>query len=603
MKNAALSGKPYAGNSHVRFDEGEVASEKPRRGSLLYKTKTRVTFRDDGNTGMTSQKRLAPIVTIVGCILTMAFHVGATPSRASLINELPEPSADGWYEVGNGSFSSALFNSQGMAGIGYVDWAALRTAGLPANAKIRLVGGVALHQVPVDVTLDYSKATHIAFLDRSAYSGSTFTVPSGLDVIYAPVKSVSKASEVAGAEVVLTLDANSRKVECPIVNNGTWNFGKDGAASAIFDKGLTGLGANTICGMNVALMITGLLDFKGKINFSDKQEGQGVYISSDQEAKLGVLTAGNPSGIGKASQGLVYTPARDPSDTPCTLTIDNYVANKNGGYDNSGEAANFHRYGGQFCVCAGNTIKIKSISNVAAVGLIASDDFKYKNGAYPTFNQGFGNFEIGGGDKKMNGSKTFYASPNLNIKFVGKNLETLNDMITVNYTAEDNVVNRGTLDFSQMTKTGDDGQYWPKSTVIIAISPWNLPRSITVPNDIREKTTVKVGSDRWVMPFDFGAEVEEVNVARCETNCRLEIPETGVVVVSNTTAETETSFPARKTLFPILTCTSGGEEAFAGWTVEKAGGWDANDVVEKVVTDKGMYVKIYRRKGLALIFR
>ena len=36
----ALDGKPYAGNPHVRFDEGEVASaEKPRRGSLLYKTK------------------------------------------------------------------------------------------------------------------------------------------------------------------------------------------------------------------------------------------------------------------------------------------------------------------------------------------------------------------------------------------------------------------------------------------------------------------------------------------------------------------------------------------------------------------------------------
>ena len=37
MKNAALSGKPYAGNPHVRFDEGEVASVKPRRGSPLYK--------------------------------------------------------------------------------------------------------------------------------------------------------------------------------------------------------------------------------------------------------------------------------------------------------------------------------------------------------------------------------------------------------------------------------------------------------------------------------------------------------------------------------------------------------------------------------------
>lgn len=36
MKNAAM-GEPYAGNPHVRFDEGEVTSAKSRRGSLLYK--------------------------------------------------------------------------------------------------------------------------------------------------------------------------------------------------------------------------------------------------------------------------------------------------------------------------------------------------------------------------------------------------------------------------------------------------------------------------------------------------------------------------------------------------------------------------------------
>ena len=40
MTNAALRGKPYAGNPHVRFDEGEVASAAtPRRGSLLYRAR------------------------------------------------------------------------------------------------------------------------------------------------------------------------------------------------------------------------------------------------------------------------------------------------------------------------------------------------------------------------------------------------------------------------------------------------------------------------------------------------------------------------------------------------------------------------------------
>jgi len=43
MTNATLRGKPDAGNPHVRFDEGEVASAKPRRGSLLYRRSDRLT--------------------------------------------------------------------------------------------------------------------------------------------------------------------------------------------------------------------------------------------------------------------------------------------------------------------------------------------------------------------------------------------------------------------------------------------------------------------------------------------------------------------------------------------------------------------------------
>lgn len=37
MKNTTLSEKQYAGNPHVRFDEGEVTSAKPGRGALLCK--------------------------------------------------------------------------------------------------------------------------------------------------------------------------------------------------------------------------------------------------------------------------------------------------------------------------------------------------------------------------------------------------------------------------------------------------------------------------------------------------------------------------------------------------------------------------------------
>ena len=40
MTNSAFDGRPYAGNPHVRFDEGDGASAKPRRSSLLYKRTT-----------------------------------------------------------------------------------------------------------------------------------------------------------------------------------------------------------------------------------------------------------------------------------------------------------------------------------------------------------------------------------------------------------------------------------------------------------------------------------------------------------------------------------------------------------------------------------
>ena len=51
----ALNGKPYAGNSHVRFDEGEVASAaKPRRGSLLYNVKQKTAIALAAATMMTT---------------------------------------------------------------------------------------------------------------------------------------------------------------------------------------------------------------------------------------------------------------------------------------------------------------------------------------------------------------------------------------------------------------------------------------------------------------------------------------------------------------------------------------------------------------------
>ena len=75
-KTAVLNGKPDAGNPHVRFDEGEVASAKPRRGSLLYRN-LKVAWRSLCGTGVSPVRALA-LVAVVGWAFTALADIPAS---------------------------------------------------------------------------------------------------------------------------------------------------------------------------------------------------------------------------------------------------------------------------------------------------------------------------------------------------------------------------------------------------------------------------------------------------------------------------------------------------------------------------------------------
>ena len=63
----ALNGKPYAGNPHVRFDEGEVAqAATPRRGSLLY---NKIAFLMSLTTGIIASAVSAGVFDVAGGVL------------------------------------------------------------------------------------------------------------------------------------------------------------------------------------------------------------------------------------------------------------------------------------------------------------------------------------------------------------------------------------------------------------------------------------------------------------------------------------------------------------------------------------------------------
>ena len=81
-KREALNGKPYAGNPHVRFDEGEAASTATsRRGSLLY------------NTGAC---RKYGVIAAALCV-SAAFATAQTTDWAQLSGEVVIPAGETWY--------------------------------------------------------------------------------------------------------------------------------------------------------------------------------------------------------------------------------------------------------------------------------------------------------------------------------------------------------------------------------------------------------------------------------------------------------------------------------------------------------------------------
>ena len=85
----ALNGNPYAGNPHVRFDEGEVASAAtPRRGSLLYKAIARAKI---GRRALTASAALAAALaafTASAATLSHRWSFNGTTDAANLTDSV-----------------------------------------------------------------------------------------------------------------------------------------------------------------------------------------------------------------------------------------------------------------------------------------------------------------------------------------------------------------------------------------------------------------------------------------------------------------------------------------------------------------------------------
>ena len=536
--------------------------------------------------------------------ILLAAALSATCGSAAIndgiaVTALPAPDGDGAYAFGNANYSNAnFFDDQLAAGLAYPVWDAI---GVPEGSTVKFVGGIALSSLPAGCACDFSGATHV-FVTDAAVFGSGFTIPEGTTLLFEPC-----TVTVNGTAASFANPSGEGVIDVPVAINGTNTVGKD-RGNIVFNGAVTGAdtGYVMLAGFSRSVTFNGYLDFGGTIRLRNSQRNQRVVVNTAAPVSAIGALEGSDWGNDRtdqthgAPQQLLYHPA---SPTPCTLSVGAFNQNETGGLlepEPTGKFR-FRRWGVLLSTCSNNTIRIGNIARHGAVHLMACSDGAYTFGNEPAFDEGFANFEIVHLGKNAQGhadrSPVFYPSPNANLTFTGRftgNYESAKP--SFNYTAESNVVNRATLDTTGATVY----QHAHQQISITGYSPWNLPRTIRTHSNLKNRTTVAVTDTRWLMPLDFGAETNEIDVARCETDAILSVPSAGTVVVSNaTTAAGARVVPGR---YPVITGGSGGAP-LANWTLERAGNRWAGAIVTLEATDEGLWIVVDVPAETLLILR
>lgn len=539
-------------------------------------------------------------ITVAVAMLAVVVSSMAAINSGTAVTTLPDPDATGAYVFGNANYTTTDFtDNQLAAGLAYPVWEEI---GVPAGSTVKFIGGVALSSLPDDCTFDFSACTYLFVMDASVF-GSGFTIHENMNALFIPC-----TVSVSGTTAAFTRSSYTGTVNAPVTIAGQYYIGRD-AADSVFNGTVSGADTGSIMlrGFTRKATFNGTLDFPGKIVLGSTQRGQRINVNSPAAESLIGHFEGFDYGYDRqdqargAPQQLSYTPA---SETPSTLVITNFDQHETGGLISKSDGlGNYRRHGVLLCTCSNNTIRIENVANHGAIHLLACSDGFYTFGNEPAFDEGFGNFEFVNLGRDANHPEwaqrknTFYPSPNVNLRFTGNFTGNIGIRFpSFNYTAESNVVNRGTLDMSEAYAY----EYARQPIRITGYSPWNLPRSIKCHPHLAATTTNIVTDTRWLMPLDFGADADEIDVARCETDAILSVPAAGTVVVSNATTSAEARpIPGR---YPVITGSSGGAN-LANWTLELAGARWGAAIVTLESDDTGMWINVEVPNGSVLTLR
>ena len=233
----ALNGKPYAGNPHVRFDEGEVASAAtPRRGSLLYNARKLM--------ALAAICVAAASPSLAGLVAKWDFdnYDSENPTSAAILAPtvgnlaaIPCTGTTASTAVTDGTLGEITVLAPSETGLSAGDYA----LAIPKNAHLKL-------PLPSGIVHDKSWMVRIRFCSPAASAGKLRILASGNPTdLGSWVWGISTANLIYGHETYFgksaeenAWNANNGSTIYRSVASGAWHsfaayFGPNGATSTL----------------------------------------------------------------------------------------------------------------------------------------------------------------------------------------------------------------------------------------------------------------------------------------------------------------------------------------------------------------------------------
>ena len=498
---------------------------------------------------------------------------GSDVALRGIVTTCPEPTADGWYVFGDPNYANgSVYGAAFYQTMVYPKWSAIN---LPADAKVKLVGGVVLESgLPATATLDISEAKGIYQRDATAFGSRAVTIPAGC--YWFP-----SSCAVTETNSLLVIGTRSNiTVTNDIVLNGTLRQSDMTPGAIYFSGRFFGTGRIESTNFGKHIYFTGPdFAFTGDNSFNSNYGGSVQIQAKSCSAGWKKFYVNGSSGTWEVNASycgsrLVFNP---PAGYDYPLLFDELS-----GYAQLRSLNGRQwRSNGFICLWGGHTIHAKKMTG--SLHFVA--DSNANKNPRDANTSGYGNLDF----DEMPGSIA-YLSTNMNIT-VG----TVSGNAVFDYRADSNAVNTATLRVTNSCASTVS----VKASDVVALP--SVMKGLNAASKVYLVETIE--GETHEMPLDFAAAV--VNPVGCDGSGTLDrAPSTGTIAVTFPTDDAAPSPVSGKIALAVFDHVG---NKLDNWSVTVNGSSEPriffrDSVIKVMRDDTGIYLKV-SKAGLQIFLK